>query len=87
MKKIIIRHRNNYNDKQELTLEEFKAKFRNELTSAINTYTHHNQQKDMLQLWKLSNLNKDYRAEFYQDLRWNFNNNAATPYYIDSIEY
>ncbi|MBO6273009.1 hypothetical protein J6O48_09575 [bacterium] len=87
MKKIIIIHRNNYNDKQELTLEEFKAKFRNELTSAINTYTHHNQQKDMLQLWKLSNLNKDYRAEFYQDLRWNFNNNAATPYYIDRIEY
>ena len=87
MKKIIVRHRNNYNDKQELTLEEFKTKFRNELDSAINVYTNHEKQKDWLQPWKLSNLNKDYTAEFYQDLRWNFNNNAATPYYVDKVEY
>lgn len=85
--KITVRHRMNHNDKQELTLEEFKTKFRNELSSAINVYTNHKKKKDMLQPWKLSNLNKDYKAEFYRNLRWNFNNNAATPYYIDKVEY
>ena len=45
--KIIVRNRRNFNDMQELTLEEFKIKFRNELSSAINTFTHHKRQKDM----------------------------------------
>ncbi len=87
MKKIILRHKPNYNDKQELTLEEFNTKYRNELASAINIYTNHNKQKDMMQPWKLSNLNKDYKAEFYRNLRWNFNNNVPSVYYIDKIEY
>ena len=87
MKKIIIRHRNKYKDKQELTLEEFNIKFRNELASAINIYKNREQQKDLMQSWKLSNINKDYKAEFYRDLRWNFNNNVPSVYYIDKIEY
>ena len=86
--KIIIRHRMNHNDKQELSLEEFKIKFKNELASAVNVYTNQEQQKDMLQPWKLSNLNKDYKAAFFQiqNLRWNFNTHAQTVYYIDKIE-
>ena len=76
----------NFNDKQELTLEEFKIKFRNELSSAINSYTHNQKQKDMLQPWKLTNFSKDYVIEFYSNLRWNFNNNVQTPYYIDRIK-
>ena len=83
--KIIVRNRRNFNDMQELTLEEFKIKFRNELTSAINIFTHHQQQKDMIKP-PFMTLNTDYRAEFYQDLRWNFNNNAQTQYYIDRIK-
>ena len=35
--KIIVRNRRNYNEKYELTLDEFKEKFRNELTTAINS--------------------------------------------------
>ena len=83
--KIIVRNRRNFNDMQELTLEEFKIKFRNELTSAINIFTHHQQQKDMIKP-PFMTLNTDYRADFYQNLRWNFNNNAPTPYYIDRIK-
>ena len=83
--KIIVRNRRNFNDMQELTLEEFKIKFRNELSSAINTFTHHKRQKDMIKP-PFMTLNADYRAEFYQNLRWNFNNNAQTPYYIDRIK-
>ena len=83
--KIIVRNIRNFNDMQELTLEEFKIKFSNELTSAINIFTHHQQQKDMIK-HPFMTLNTDYRADFYQNLRWNFNNNAQTPYYIDRIK-
>lgn len=83
--KIIVRSRQDFNDKLELTLEEFKAKFSKELRSAINTFIHQEQKKDWLQPWKLSNLNKNYEHEFYQDLRWNFNHHARTLYYIDKF--
>lgn len=76
----------NNNDKQELSLEEFKIKFRNELNSAIQVYTHHEQQKDMIKP-PFMVMNKDYKAEFYQDLRWNFNNHVQSVYYIDKITY
>ena len=37
--KIIIRNRRNYEDKQELTISEFKIKFSKELSSALQIYT------------------------------------------------
>ena len=84
--KIIVRNKRKFDEKQELTLEEFKIKFRNELQSAINIYTHHQQQKDMIKP-PFMNLNTDYKADFYRDLKWNFNNNSLGIYYIDRIIY
>ncbi len=84
--KIIVRNRRKYEDKQELTLEEFKEKFSNELQAAINIYSHHEEQKDMIKPPFMS-LNTDYQADFYRDLRWNFNNNSNGVFYIDKIEY
>lgn len=84
--KIIVRNRRKYEDKQDLTFEEFKEKFSNELQKAINIYTHHEEQKDMIKPPFMS-FNKDYQADFYRDLRWNFNNNSNSIYYIDRIEY
>ena len=81
--KIIVRNRRDYNERYELTLEEFKAKFRNELATAIQVYTHQQEQKDMLKPPFL-HLNTDYTHDFYQDLRWNFNNHAPTNYYIEN---
>lgn len=86
MRKIIIKNRRNNKDRQELTLEEFKAKFKVELQAAIQVYTHHQKQKDMLKP-PFMHSNKNYETDFYRDLRWNFNNNAQTIYYIDKIEY
>lgn len=86
MRKIIIKDRRNNKDKQELTFEEFKAKFKTELDSAIQVYSHDKQQKDMLKP-PFMHSNNDYETDFYRDLRWNFNNNAQTIYYIDKIEY
>lgn len=86
MRKIIIKNRRNNKDEQVLTLDEFKAKFKNELTSAIQIYSHDQQQKDMLKP-PFMRSNNDYELDFYRDLRWNFNNNAQTTYYIDKIEY
>ena len=86
MRKIIIKNRRNNKDKQELTLDEFKNKFKNELNSAIQVYSHDKQQKDMLKPPFMHSTN-DYEADFYRDLRWNFNNSSQTPYYIDKIEY
>lgn len=83
--KIIVRNRRKYEDKQELTLEEFKEKFYNELQNAINIYSYHEEQKDMIKPPFMS-LNKDYQADFYRDLRWNFNNNSNSVYYIDRIK-
>jgi len=86
MRKIIIKDRQTNKNRQELTLDEFKEKFKKELNSAIQVYIHDHKQKDMLTP-PFTNLNKDYETDFYRDLRWNFNNNAQTNYYIDKIEY
>ena len=40
-RKIIIKNRRNHNERLELTLEEFKAKFYAELKTAINSYKAH----------------------------------------------
>lgn len=86
MRKIIIKDRRNNKDKQELTIEEFKAKFKMDLNSAIKVYSQDQQRKDMLKP-PFKHSDKDYESDFYRDLRWNFNNNAQSVYYIDKIEY
>lgn len=86
MRKIIIKDRRNNKDKQELTLEEFKTKFKTELNSAIEVYSHDQQRKGMLNP-PFMHSDIDYESDFYRDLRWNFNNNAQSVYYIDKIEY
>ncbi len=86
MRKIIIKSRQNNKDGQEMSLEEFKIKFKRELHSAIQIFTRDKERKDMLKPPALS-LNRNYESDFYQDLRWNFNNNARSIYYIDKIEY
>ncbi len=83
--KIVLRNRRKFKDKQELTLEEFKNKYRKELDSAIDSYSRTRERKDMLKP-PYMHINKDYEAEFYEDLRWNFNNNARSIYYIDIIK-
>ena len=83
--KLIIRKRLKYNEKQELSLEEFKTKFKNKLTSAIQTYSHSQKRKDMLKPLFMT-INTDYTLDFYRDLRWNFNHNVQSEWYIDKIQ-
>ena len=83
--KIIIRNRRNYEDKQELTISEFKIKFSKELSSALQLYTKNQKQKDMIKPLFM-HINTDYKSEFYNDLRWNFNTNSNSKWYIDRIK-
>lgn len=83
--KIIIRNRRNYEDKQELTMSEFKIKFSKELSSALQLYTKKQKQKDMIKPLFM-HINTDYKSEFYNDLRWNFNTNSNSKWYIDRIK-
>ena len=79
-RKIIIKNRTNNEERLELTLEEFKAKFQMELRQAINTYKAQEESKNFLPPFVKPT--PDYERDFYFDLRWNFNNYAHTPYYI-----
>ena len=79
-RKLIIKNRQNNEERLELTLEEFKAKFQMELKQAINTYKAHQESKNFLPPFLKPTPN--YEQDFYFDLRWNFNNYAQTQYYI-----
>ena len=79
-RKLIIKNRRNNEERLELTLEEFKAKFQMELRQAINTYKAHEESKNILPPFLKPTPN--YEHDFYFDLRWNFNNYAQTQYYI-----
>ena len=79
-RKIIIKNRRNHNETLELTLEEFKVKFCNELRQAINSYTAHQESKNFLP--PLIKPTPDYEQDFYLSLTFNFNNYAQTQYYI-----
>ena len=83
--KIIIRNRRKYDEKQELSLDKFKMKFKNELACAIQIYSNQKMQKDMLMPLFMT-INTDYHADFYNDLRWNFNNFVQSEWYIDRIQ-
>ena len=77
---LIIKNRRNNEERLELTLDEFKAKFQLELKQAINTYKAHQENKNFLPQFLKPTPN--YEQDFYFDLRWNFNNYAQTQYYI-----
>lgn len=79
-RKLIIKNRRNNEERLELTLEEFKAKFQMELKQAINAYKAHQENKNFLPPFIKPTPN--YEQDFYFDLRWNFNNYAQTQYYI-----
>ena len=79
-RKLIIKNRRNNEERLELTLEDFKAKFHMELKQAINTYKAHQEYKNFLPPFIKPTPN--YEQDFYFDLRWNFNNYAQTQYYI-----
>lgn len=70
-----------------ISLQEFKIRFQKELQQALLTYSSHEKQKEMLKprlLWKPV---KDYKSDFYFNLRWNFNNYAISEWYIERIVY
>lgn len=81
--RIIVKNRRT-NESLELNLEEFKIKFSLELAQAFNNYKNQKEQKDMLLPPFMQN-NKDYKSDFYFDIRWNFNNHQTSLWYIDRI--
>ena len=83
-RKIVLRNKRNYKDKQELNLEEFKNKFSKELDFAIEIFVRDCMNKDII-LPSFMTKNKDYESDFYSDLRTNFNFNTISNWYIDRI--
>jgi hypothetical protein len=78
--KIILRNRHYRNEFQELTMEEFKKKFYNELKVAIRHYIESDKSY-------LPSFCKKERTEndFYFSLQFNFNNFSNSAYYIEKI--
>lgn len=63
----------------ELSLEEFKTKFKQELEFAIEQYTKTEKNKNFLPHVKTI----DYCSDFYFNLRWNFNSFSNSIWFID----
>ena len=63
----------------ELSLEEFKSKFKQELEFAIEQYTKTEKNKNFLPYIKKT----DYSSDFYFNLRWNFNSFSNSVWYIE----
>lgn len=82
-RKIIVKNRRNNKERLELTLDEFKAQFQNELKKAINAYKTQEEGKNFLPAFIKPAPN--YEQDFYFDLRFNFNNYAQSIYFIDRI--
>ena len=81
--KLVVKNKRT-NETLELNLEEFKIKFRLELAQAFNNYKNREEQKDMI-LPPFIQKNKNYKSDFYFDIRWNFNNYQTSLWYIDHI--
>lgn len=81
--RLVVKNRRT-NESIELDLEEFKSKFRMEITQAFNNYKANEEQKEML-LPPLMQKNKNYKSDFYFDIRWNFNHHQTSLWYIDRI--
>lgn len=82
--KIILKNKRNIKERLELTLEEFKDKFKKELDTALNSYKRNEEYKNsMLPIPMQKNTN--YETDFYFDLRFNFNHNSNSAWYIERI--
>ena len=79
MRKIILKHRRN-NEKLELSLEEFKDKFYNEIAQAVRSFLENN--KSFLPEFCKKDATEQ---DFWFSLRFNFNNYAICEYYIERI--
>lgn len=75
-----VRNRRN-RESQIMTLTEFNEKFANELDSAIADFSQYEANKRLLLPFKVDN--RDYKAEFYFELRWNFNTYANCEWFIE----
>ena len=82
--KIIVKNKRNVKERLELTLDEFKIKFAKELRTALNSYKSDIKHKNM-PFPPFMHRNTDYERSFYSDLRWNFNNNSRSVWYIFRI--
>ena len=70
-----------------ITDQQFKIRFQKELQQAVLIYSSHEQQKEIIKSWLCWKPSKDYKSDFYFDLRWNFNNYAISEWYIERIVY
>jgi len=70
-----------------IPLQKFKIRFQKELQQALLKYSSHERQKDLIKPWLRWKPAKDYKSDFYFDLRWNFNSYAISEWYIERIVY
>lgn len=82
--KIILKNKRNIRERLELTLEEFKDKFKKELKTAFNSYKRNEEYKNSI-LPAPMQRNRNYETDFYFDLRFNFNHNSNSDWYIERI--
>ena len=83
MNRIVIWNKKYRDKKEELTLNEFKQKFKAELNVAIQNYIE-TENKRIEYLPKCMKKEKD-ENDFYNDLRWNFNQHSQSEWFIERI--
>ena len=82
-RKITVKNKRNQSEKLTLTFDEFKVKFQKELKTAIETFkkNEENKQAFLPKIIQKSITEQD----FYLNLRFNFNNNSRSNWYIERI--
>lgn len=80
--KIIVKNKRT-RELLELTLPEFKEKFKAELKTALDNFEKQESRKNFLPPYVRPNNN--FESDFYFSLRWNFNNLQNSNWYIERI--
>ena len=80
--KILVKNKRT-REQLELTLPEFKNKFKAELEIAFDNFKARESRKDFLPPFLKRKNN--YESDFYFSLRWNFNNLQNSNWYIERI--
>lgn len=80
--KIIVKNKRTH-ELLELTLPEFKEKFKAELKTALDSFEKQESRKIFLPAFCKPNNN--FESDFYFSLRWNFNNLQNSNWYIERI--
>lgn len=80
--KIIVKNKRT-RELLELTLPEFKEKFKVELKTAFDNFEKQENRKNFLLPYVRPNNN--FESDFYFSLRWNFNNLQNSNWYIERI--